>query len=85
MTPDSNSLEVVIAIPLVFGENDPPPIGNLRQPQLVVLASAEMRLMTLKTDAVERQSVQYRFAVLQILIQEKDEIIKLQLLLFPSG
>jgi len=85
MTPDSNSLEVVIAIPFILGENDPPPIGNLRQPRFIVLTPLEMRLMALKTDTVERQNVQYWLAVLQILIQKKDEIIKLQLLLFPSG
>ena len=85
MTPDRHPLEIVVAISLIFGEDNPTPIRNLGQPHLVVFSPLEVGFMALKTNIVGRQSIQYRLAVLQILIQEEDEIIKLQLLLFPSG
>ena len=85
MTPNRHSLEIVVTIPLIFREDNPTPIRNLGQPHFVVFPSLEVRFMALKTNVIERQSIRYRLAVLQILIQEEDEIIKLQLLLFPSG
>lgn len=79
------ALKIVIPVPLILREYYPRPLGNKRQPDLVVLATTEVASMTLELDVANRQGVHDRLAVVEVLIQVQDEIIKLQLLWFPIG
>jgi hypothetical protein len=83
--PNRFSLELVIAIPLVLREHDPRSLGSKSKPSLISSATLKVIAVAHKSYIAIRQGFHDWFAVVQVLIQEEDEIVKLQLLWFPIG
>src|SRR5437868_14401030 len=85
MTPHGVALNLVITISFVLGENNPSPLRHERQPVLIRRATGKEIAVTPVLNAPCYQGFDDGLAVVQILIQMKDEIVKPQLLGFPSG
>lgn len=85
MTPERVPLDVIVTIPFVLGENNPSPLRDELKPLFVGCTTSEEVPVALMLYLVAEQAVKDRLTVVEIFIQVKDEIIKLQLLGFPSG
>lgn len=79
------SLDFVVTVSLVLREDHPCPFCNVREPLFVTSATREKIPVTLVLYTAVQQYVEDRLAVVEVLIQVKNEIVKLQLLGFPSG
>ncbi len=75
---------LIESISLIFSQNGPRALSNISQPNFVRCSRLKIRTMSLESNAHFVQRVQDRFAVMQILVKIKNEIVKLQLLGFPS-
>ena len=69
----------------VFGENSPAAGPNRRQPDFIQGARSKVVSVALKAHIMRNQGVHYRLAIVKILVEIEDEIVKPQLLWFPSG
>ncbi len=85
MSPDSFTLYLVVAIPFVFCKNDPSALCDERKPILIWCSTRKVIAVASVLNAVGYQGFNDGLAVVQIFIQVQDEIVKLQLLGFPSG
>jgi len=85
MTTHGIAFYFVVSIPLVFSQDYPRPLGDKRQPCFVQRPTRMEISMAPELHAVSYQDVDDGLAVVEILIQVKDKIVKLQLLGFPSG
>jgi len=85
MTPQGLSLYFVVTVSLIFGEDDPCPFCDVREPLFVTSATREEVPVTAVLHTTRQQYVEDWLAVVEIFIQIKNEIVKLQLLGFPSG
>ena len=79
------SLDFVVTVSLVFREHYPRPFCNIREPLFVTGTTREKITVTPVLYTAVQQCVEDWLAVVKILIQVKNEIVKLQLLGFPSG
>lgn len=78
-------LYIVVTISFVFGEDNPSPFCNELKPNFICRTPLKEIPVPFVLDLVAEQAVEYRLTVVEIFIQVKNEIIKLQLLGFPSG
>ena len=85
MTPYGIALNLVITISFVFCQNNPRALRYEREPIFIGCPTGEEISVTSMLNARCHQGFDYGLAVVQILIQVKDEIVKPQLLGFPSG
>jgi len=85
MPPDSVAFYLVVAISFVFRKNNPSPLGDKRKPTFIWGPAGKVLSVASILHAVDYQGVNDGLAVVQIFIRVQDEIVKLQLLGFPSG
>lgn len=85
MSAQSISFNFVVAISLIFGENDPRTLGDVPQPLSICSTTSEEIAVSLELYLLSLQCIQNWLAVVQILIEIDDEISKQQLLVFPNG
>ncbi len=79
------AFDLVITIPFILCKNDPSAVCNKGKPYLICCSAREGISVAPVLNVVDDQGLEDRLAVVQILIQVEDEIVKLQLLGFPSG
>jgi len=80
------SFYFVIPVSLVLREDNPRSFGDKLQPLFVRRTAREVIAMAMMLDTAGYQDVEDRLAIIEVFIQIKDEIVKLQLRLgFPSG
>ena len=85
MTTQGIALYFVVSVPLVLSQDYPRPLGDKGQPDFIQRPTPMEISMSPKLHGACHQAPYDGLAVVEILIQVKDEIVKLQLLGFPSG
>lgn len=79
------AFNLVVPIPFVLSENNPGSLRDQRKPSFIRRSRSKKVSVASILYAVGYQGFDDGLAVVQILIQVEDEIVKLQLLGFPSG
>jgi hypothetical protein len=82
---ESVALDLVISISFVFGEYCPRALRHKLQPDFVGRTPLEVIAVAMILNVVGRERFENGLAVVEILVQIEDEILKLQLLWFPNG
>ncbi len=84
MPSQSDAFYLVVAVSFVLCENNPGSFCYILKPNFIWRAAREVVPLALVLDTITQQDIENRLAVVEVLIQVKDEIVKLQLLGFPS-
>ena len=85
MAPQGDTFYFVVAVSFVLCKYDPSPLCDKLKPNFIWGATCEMISVPLVLDTITQQDIEDRLAVVEVLIQIEDEVVKLQLLGFPSG
>lgn len=85
MTSQRDAFNFVVTVSFVLGKDNPRSLCDKLQPQFIRGATFKMVSVALMVNTIAQESIEYGLAVVEVLIQVEDEIVKLQLLGFPSG